>query len=188
MIVQHYLLSNKNTFFPLHSVGKLRNWRKSNPVLRRSSGDCWRNQVRPFRETLPGSVSNRHTTPLLDQHLSASAEHLKTTWDKRKEEELMGKLLEIVNDRNAILEGLDEDRLRWVRRPAEICCRLILLHEDDLTDIFFYLVHIRCTSALQTGTPAHFKVVQIFKIGVLWKPSASYLLLVYSYILIRPVC
>lgn len=114
---QHYLF-NKNTFgyFFFHSVGKLRNWRRSNPVSRRSSGDCWRNQVRPFRETVPGSVFYRHTTPLLDHHLSASAEHLKTTWDKRKEEELMGKLLEIVNDRNAIVEGLDEDRLRWVWR------------------------------------------------------------------------
>ncbi|XP_052442339.1 MICAL-like protein 2 [Carassius gibelio] len=39
-------------------------------------------------------------------------EHLRTSWDRKREVELMAKLVEIVNDRNAILEGLDEDRLR----------------------------------------------------------------------------
>ncbi|XP_059408107.1 MICAL-like protein 2 [Carassius carassius] len=39
-------------------------------------------------------------------------EHLRTSWDRKREVELMSKLVEIVNDRNAILEGLDEDRLR----------------------------------------------------------------------------
>ncbi|KAF4119023.1 protein-methionine sulfoxide oxidase mical2b [Onychostoma macrolepis] len=39
-------------------------------------------------------------------------EHLKTSWDRKREEELMAKLVGIVNDRNAIVEGLDEDRLR----------------------------------------------------------------------------
>uniref|UniRef100_A0A8C1LYW4 Mical-like 2b n=1 Tax=Cyprinus carpio TaxID=7962 RepID=A0A8C1LYW4_CYPCA len=39
-------------------------------------------------------------------------EHLKTSWDHKREEELMAKLVGIVNDRNAIVEGLDEDRLR----------------------------------------------------------------------------
>lgn len=39
-------------------------------------------------------------------------EHLKNAWHRKREEELMKKLMEIVNDRNAIVEGLDEDRLR----------------------------------------------------------------------------
>ncbi|XP_036408725.1 MICAL-like protein 2a [Megalops cyprinoides] len=39
-------------------------------------------------------------------------EHLKTTADKQQEEELMVKLIKIVNDRNAIVVVLDEDRLR----------------------------------------------------------------------------
>ncbi|KAG7459964.1 hypothetical protein MATL_G00216170 [Megalops atlanticus] len=39
-------------------------------------------------------------------------EHLKTTTDRQQEEELMGKLIKIVNDRNAIVVVLDEDRLR----------------------------------------------------------------------------
>ncbi|KAF1394721.1 hypothetical protein PFLUV_G00004090 [Perca fluviatilis] len=44
--------------------------------------------------------------------LMEKPEHLKTTWDRKREEQLMAKLMEIVNDRNAIIEGLDEDRLR----------------------------------------------------------------------------
>ncbi|KAM8842018.1 LOW QUALITY PROTEIN: MICAL-like protein 2 [Synchiropus picturatus] len=41
-----------------------------------------------------------------------SADHLKNSWERQREEQLMAKLMEIVNDRNAIVEGLDEDRLR----------------------------------------------------------------------------
>ncbi|XP_029949925.1 MICAL-like protein 2 isoform X5 [Salarias fasciatus] len=46
------------------------------------------------------------------RRLMEKPEHLKTAWDKRREEQLMAKLVEIVNDRNAIVEGLDEDRIR----------------------------------------------------------------------------
>ncbi|XP_034750991.1 protein-methionine sulfoxide oxidase mical2b isoform X1 [Etheostoma cragini] len=44
--------------------------------------------------------------------LMEKPEHLKTAWERKREEQLMAKLVEIVNDRNAIIEGLDEDRLR----------------------------------------------------------------------------
>ncbi|RXN06423.1 MICAL 2 [Labeo rohita] len=44
--------------------------------------------------------------------LMEKPDHLKTSWDRKREEELMNKLVGIVNDRNAIVEGLDEDRLR----------------------------------------------------------------------------
>ncbi|KAL4624432.1 MICAL-like protein 2 isoform X2 [Arapaima gigas] len=46
------------------------------------------------------------------RHLLEKPEHLKTQADKKREAELFEKLVEIVNDRNAIVEGLDEDRLR----------------------------------------------------------------------------
>ncbi|XP_016390084.1 MICAL-like protein 2 [Sinocyclocheilus rhinocerous] len=46
------------------------------------------------------------------RRLMDKPEHLKTSWDHKREEELMAKLVGIVNDRNAIVEGLDEDRLR----------------------------------------------------------------------------
>lgn len=46
------------------------------------------------------------------RRLMEKPEHLKTSWDRKKEQQLMEKLVTIVNDRNAIVEGLDEDRLR----------------------------------------------------------------------------
>uniref|UniRef100_A0A3P8SNN6 Mical-like 2b n=1 Tax=Amphiprion percula TaxID=161767 RepID=A0A3P8SNN6_AMPPE len=46
------------------------------------------------------------------RRLMEKPEHLKTAGDRKKEKQLMDKLVEIVNDRNAIVDGLDEDRLR----------------------------------------------------------------------------
>ncbi|KAM9818394.1 MICAL-like protein 2 [Syngnathus typhle] len=47
-------------------------------------------------------------------------EHLKTAFERKREEELMSKLVEIVNGRNAIVEGLDEDRLREEEEDQEL--------------------------------------------------------------------
>lgn len=39
-------------------------------------------------------------------------EHVKTLDEKTRETELLNRLMKIVNDRNAIVEGLEEDRIR----------------------------------------------------------------------------
>lgn len=39
-------------------------------------------------------------------------EHVKTLDEKKRETELLNRLMKIVNDRNAIVEGLEEDRIR----------------------------------------------------------------------------
>ncbi|XP_068582946.1 MICAL-like protein 2 isoform X2 [Cebidichthys violaceus] len=54
------------------------------------------------------------------RRLMDKPEHLKSTWDRKREEQLMAKLMEIVNDRNAIIEGLDEDRLREEEEDEEL--------------------------------------------------------------------
>ncbi|XP_056119539.1 protein-methionine sulfoxide oxidase mical2b isoform X2 [Rhinichthys klamathensis goyatoka] len=54
------------------------------------------------------------------RRLMDTPEKLKTYHERKREEELMAKLVEIVNDRNAILEGLDEDRLREEEEDEEL--------------------------------------------------------------------
>ncbi|XP_077061370.1 protein-methionine sulfoxide oxidase mical2b [Siphateles boraxobius] len=54
------------------------------------------------------------------RRLMEKPENLKTYHERKREEELMAKLMEIVNDRNAILEGLDEDRLREEEEDEEL--------------------------------------------------------------------
>ncbi|KAM7009262.1 MICAL-like protein 2 [Tautogolabrus adspersus] len=54
------------------------------------------------------------------RRLMEKPERLKTVLDKKREEELMAKLMEIVNDRNAIIEGLDEDRIREEEEDEEL--------------------------------------------------------------------
>ncbi|XP_033181163.1 MICAL-like protein 2 isoform X2 [Mastacembelus armatus] len=54
------------------------------------------------------------------RRLIEKPDRLKTAWDRKREEQLMDKLMEIVNDRNAIVEGLDEDRIREEEEDEEL--------------------------------------------------------------------
>ncbi|XP_026215845.1 protein-methionine sulfoxide oxidase mical2b [Anabas testudineus] len=54
------------------------------------------------------------------RRLMEKPDRLKTAWDRKREEQLLEKLMEIVNDRNAIIEGLDEDRLREEEEDEEL--------------------------------------------------------------------
>ncbi|KAM6942374.1 MICAL-like protein 2 [Lycodopsis pacificus] len=61
--------------------------------------------------------------PTVEQELRRlmdKPERLKTTSDRKREEQLMAKLFDIVNDRNAIIEGLDDDRLREEEEDVEL--------------------------------------------------------------------
>ncbi|XP_074521581.1 MICAL-like protein 2 [Halichoeres trimaculatus] len=54
------------------------------------------------------------------RRLMETPDYRKTERDRRREKELMDKLVEIVNDRNAIIDGLDEDRIREEEEDEEL--------------------------------------------------------------------
>ncbi|KAM3863815.1 MICAL-like protein 2a [Diretmus argenteus] len=61
--------------------------------------------------------------PDVDRELRGLLEkpdHLKSVEERRREKKLMEKLVEIVNGRNAIVDGLDEDRLREVEEDQQL--------------------------------------------------------------------
>ncbi|XP_037546299.1 MICAL-like protein 2 [Nematolebias whitei] len=79
--------------------------RNKQAAMRRESELVYIGRTQDLEEEQPSVVQDL-------RRLMEKPEHLKTAWDRQKEKQLMEKLLEIVNDRNAIVEGLDEDRLR----------------------------------------------------------------------------
>lgn len=79
--------------------------RKKQTYMRRESELVYIAKTQDLEEQQPGVEGELRR--LLDK-----PEHLKSGWERRRQSELMERLLEIINDRNAIVEGLDQDRLR----------------------------------------------------------------------------
>ncbi|XP_029365115.1 MICAL-like protein 2 [Echeneis naucrates] len=79
--------------------------RNKQVAMRRESELVYIGRTQDLEEQQPSVEQELRT-------LMEKPEHLKTSRDHKRETELMDKLVEIVNDRNAIVEGLDEDRLR----------------------------------------------------------------------------
>ncbi|XP_072240787.1 protein-methionine sulfoxide oxidase mical2b [Leuresthes tenuis] len=87
--------------------------RNKQVAMRRESELVYIGRTQDLEEQQPSVEQELRT-------LMEKPEHLKTAWDKKREEQLMEKLVEIVNDRNAIVEGLDEDRLREEEEDEEL--------------------------------------------------------------------
>ncbi|XP_063061772.1 MICAL-like protein 2 [Engraulis encrasicolus] len=79
--------------------------RQKQVYMRRESELVYTAKTQDLEEQQPGVEAEL-------RRLMDKPEHLKTSYDRKREEDLMAKLVEIVNDRNAIVDGLDEDRLR----------------------------------------------------------------------------
>ena len=89
-----------------------RSWSSSSQVWRGNFAGWWRRQVRQprFQLQLFNFPFFHHWTLKSNSRVT---DHLKSREERQRETMLMQMLMEIVNGRNAIVEGLDEDRLRW---------------------------------------------------------------------------
>lgn len=87
--------------------------RNKQVYMRRESELVYIGKTQDLEEEQPSVEAELRT-------LMEKPESLKTYRERQREEELMAKLMEIVNDRNAILEGLDEDRLREEEEDVEL--------------------------------------------------------------------
>ncbi|XP_045066711.1 MICAL-like protein 2 [Coregonus clupeaformis] len=79
--------------------------RKKQTYIRRESELVYIAKTQDLEEQQPGVEGEL-------RRLLEKPDHLKSTEERRREDRLMERLMEIVNGRNAIVEGLDEDRLR----------------------------------------------------------------------------
>ncbi|XP_048048895.1 MICAL-like protein 2a isoform X1 [Megalobrama amblycephala] len=79
--------------------------RKKQSYIRRESELMYIARTQDLEEQQPGVEGEL-------RRLINKPEHLKTLEEKKRETELLNRLMKIVNDRNAIVEGLEEDRLR----------------------------------------------------------------------------
>ncbi|KAF5908019.1 MICAL-like protein 2, partial [Clarias magur] len=79
--------------------------RKKQSYIRRESELMYIAKTQDLEEQQPGVEGEL-------RRLINKPEHLKSTSERKRESELMKKLVEIVNDRNAIVDGLEQDRRR----------------------------------------------------------------------------
>ncbi|XP_066530875.1 MICAL-like protein 2a [Hoplias malabaricus] len=79
--------------------------RKKQSYIRRESELMYIAKTQDLEEQQPGVEGEL-------RRLINKPDHLKSTAERKRETYLMNRLVEIVNDRNAIVEGLEEDRLR----------------------------------------------------------------------------
>ncbi|XP_073792715.1 MICAL-like protein 2a isoform X3 [Danio rerio] len=79
--------------------------RKKQSYIRRESELMYIARTQDLEEQQPGVEGEL-------RRLINKPEHFKTLNEKKRETELLNRLMKIVNDRNAIVEGLEEDRIR----------------------------------------------------------------------------
>ncbi|XP_060798100.1 MICAL-like protein 2a [Neoarius graeffei] len=79
--------------------------RKKQSYIRRESELMYIAKTQDLEEQQPGVEGEL-------RRLINKPEHLKSTLERKRESDLMKRLVEIVNDRNAIVDGLEEDRRR----------------------------------------------------------------------------
>ncbi|XP_017562996.2 MICAL-like protein 2a isoform X1 [Pygocentrus nattereri] len=87
--------------------------RKKQSYIRRESELMYIVKTQDLEEQQPGVEGEL-------RRLINKPEHLKSTAERKRESYLMNRLVEIVNDRNAIVEGLEEDRLREVEEDQQL--------------------------------------------------------------------
>ncbi|KAM9472936.1 MICAL-like protein 2 [Salvelinus alpinus] len=87
--------------------------RKKQTYIRRESELVYIAKTQDLEEQQPGVEGEL-------RRLLEKPDHLKSTEERRRESRLMERLMEIVNGRNAIVEGLDEDRLREDKEDQQL--------------------------------------------------------------------
>uniref|UniRef100_A0A3P9AG90 MICAL-like protein 2 n=1 Tax=Esox lucius TaxID=8010 RepID=A0A3P9AG90_ESOLU len=87
--------------------------RKKQIYIRRESELVYIAKTQDLEEQQPGVEGEL-------RRLLEKPDHLKSAEERLREDRLMDRLIEIVNGRNAIVEGLDEDRLREEREDQQL--------------------------------------------------------------------
>ncbi|KAI4822563.1 hypothetical protein KUCAC02_008100 [Chaenocephalus aceratus] len=87
--------------------------RKKQMYIRKESELVYKARTQELEQQQPGVEGEL-------RRLLEKPDHLKSREEQRQEKKLMQRLVEIVDGRNAIVEGLDEDRLREVEEDQQL--------------------------------------------------------------------